>query len=265
MNKELNNYYIVYFDILGYKAFFEDMENDINEFLDFNINLVKDTLQSAKQNTRIFAHPFTLKMFSDNFVILVEENSVEDYYIIRILSYLMAKLQLRFLEKYRIVIRGVITKGPIYVDEHILFGEGLIRAVEKESQEKFPRILIDSDRIDPNDCKDLCKEFVAKDEDDAYYVDFLSIINDNMPEDNTLECLNSVRTNIITLVKKYGNYNQALNDYKKAKIAEKTISKYAWLLSKFNTHCNGTYKDWKIPYKLNLNCKLMKYEIDISE
>ena len=72
MKRKTENYYIAYFDILGYKDFFANKDNDLNEFLEFNISLVNDILDGAKRNTIIFNHPFTVRMFSDNFMILVK-------------------------------------------------------------------------------------------------------------------------------------------------------------------------------------------------
>lgn len=269
MKVETKEYYIAYFDILGYKNFFEDKENDINEFLNYNINLVDDVMNNTTKNTRIFNYPFTLKMFSDNFVILVKKNkNIGEFYIVKILTYMLAILQLRFLEKYRILIRGCITCGEVYVDDRILFGEGLIRAVEQESYSNFPRIIIDKERIAKSVCEDLCKYFVKIDEDDEYYIDFFNVVGsgvDNGKEiiDDKEKQLNLIRKNIVALVKKHGKYKRNVKDTTKIHIAEKTISKYAWLLCKYNIYCEDGYERYKIPYKLNLYYRLMKCEIEV--
>lgn len=266
MKKKTESYYIAYFDILGYKAFFENTENDINEFLDFNINLVSDITKRAENNTNMFNYPFVLKMFSDNFAILVKNSDdIGEYHIVRVLSYLLASLQLRFLEKYRIVVRGVITKGHIYVDDQLIFGEGLIRAVSQEEREKFPRIIIDKEKINREVCEKLCKRHLSKDEDDEYYIDFFKAIENNVQSDKVEGYIESLRENIMTLVRKYGKYNRNLKDINKIQIAEKTISKYAWLLSKFNMYCDGNYRHLMIPYTLTLYSKLMKAEINLLE
>ena len=160
MEHKTENYFIAYFDILGYKEYFEDKDNDINEFLNSIINLVNDILNRTTKNTKIFNHQFISKMFSDNFVILVKnDQNIGDYNVIRVLSHSLALLQLLFLEKYKIIIRGGITKGDVYVDNQLIFGEGLIRAVDRETYANFPRIIIDSERIDKGVCDDLCKKY----------------------------------------------------------------------------------------------------------
>ena len=93
MIAKTKEYYIAYFDILGYKGFFEDKDNDINEFLNYIIKLVRDIINKTIHNTIVFNCPFKVKMFSDNFVILVEQNpNIEEYSILKVLSYLLALL-----------------------------------------------------------------------------------------------------------------------------------------------------------------------------
>ena len=131
MKYEENNYYIAYFDILGYKAYFEDKENDIISFLHSIIAISRDFINSTTPG-QVFSNNFITKTFSDNFIIMIEENRYDDYQNVKSLAYIVAILQLRFLEKYNILIRGGITKGNGYVDNNIVFGEGLVRAVQLE-------------------------------------------------------------------------------------------------------------------------------------
>ena len=269
MTVNTKEYYIAYFDILGYKGFFEDKDNDINEFLNYNIKLVSDIINKTTHNTILFNYPFTLKMFSDNFVILVEKNqNIGEHGIVKVLSYLLALLQLRFLEKYKILIRGVITKGEVYIDERLIFGEGLIRAVEQESYASFPRIILDKERIQKSVCDDLCEYCVMIDEDEEYYINFFDVIgmgigNDDEFTENEEGHISILKENIIRLVRKYGKYNRRVTDKKKIEIADKTISKYAWLLSKFNRYCEFNFEKYQIPYKLTLYYRLMKCEIEV--
>lgn len=271
METKTEKYYIAYFDILGYRNFFDDKDNDINEFLNYNIGIVNDTIARTRRNSIIFNYSFELKMFSDNFVILVKDSeSIPEYSVVKQLAFMLAYLQLRFLERYKILIRGVITKGDVYIDEKFIFGEGIIRAVEEEEYANFPRIIIDKERISDDACKKLYEEYVAKDEDDEYYINFWQIIETGAVFDNnnircTEDYLDLIKNNIILLVKKYGRYNRNMKDKKKIQIAEKTISKYAWLLYKFNMYCEDEYPEWKIPYALTLYYKLMKSEINITK
>ena len=150
LENKIKQYHIAYFDILGYKSVFEDQESDIIEFLRGVINVCIETQLKALDHTRLLNEEFIVKSFSDNFMILVETPSgLSDYHIIKFLVGIVAQLQVKFLERYSILIRGGITKGEAYIDNNIVFGKGLIRAVELEDRYAvFPRIIIDDDCFD---------------------------------------------------------------------------------------------------------------------
>lgn len=102
MNYGMKTYYIAYFDILGYKAFFEDNENDVFEFLNSNIKLAKDIVRKTKPNSVFSDIKFIIKSFSDNFIILIEDEGKSDgYQEVKVLSYLLGLFQLRFLKRYK--------------------------------------------------------------------------------------------------------------------------------------------------------------------
>ena len=269
MKTQTKLYYIAYFDILGYKAFFEDKGNDVFGFLKSNVDLANDVVRKTSFNATFSGTKFEVKSFSDNFMILIEAEGIECYQATKTLSFLVGLLQLRFLEKYSILLRGSITKGDAYIDQNIVFGEGLIRAVAQEERANFPRVIIDSERIGIDTCEDLREKCVAKDEDDEYYVDFFEILGNDIGFDNSFSNnvethLSSIKKNIVVLIKRYGKYNRTVKDPNKIRQADKTISKYAWLLSKFNLYCGLYYPDWAIPFKLTLYYRLMKCEISIE-
>ncbi|MBR0198892.1 MAG: hypothetical protein IJQ42_01840 [Oscillospiraceae bacterium] len=261
-SNELRDYYIAYFDILGYKSFFDDKENDVFEFLDNVINVCNETLHKTGFNEQALQTQFKVKSFSDNFIIMLEANeNSSDYMVLKMYSRILSQLQIHFLEKYQILIRGGITKGKAYIDENIVFGNGLIRAVTLESTATFPRIIIDRECFGEQICVNLCEmnSCLAKDEDDEFYVDYFCV-----------DCLNSnskridvIRKNVIRLVRKHGKYRRDIKDPKKIFEAEKTISKYAWLLCKFNKKCIEDYKVTEIPYRLVFYYRTMKTEIQI--
>ncbi len=270
MKQMTQKYYIAYFDVLGYKAFFENEENDIYEFLKANIELAKETISKASDDADYLNMNIEVKSFSDNFIFLIPVSSNSDgYQEVKALVFLMAKYQLNFLKKHSIVIRGTITKGEAYIDENIVFGEGLIRAVELEGQANFPRIILDSENIGKDICDELCEKFVLKDEDEVYYVDFFSIIGWDAYRDDDFffdekEYVKEMRKNVVKLINKYGKYNRNLRDPKKIQQAEKTISKYAWLLTKYNQYCEQRYPELMISYILTLYYRIMKCEIEVK-
>ena len=181
----------------------------------------------------------------------------------------MAIFQLRFLEKYRILVRGAITKGDAYIDNNIVFGEGLIRAVTLEGLANFPRIILDKERLGNQICDDLCEKCIAKDVDDEYYINFFSVLGTSVGLDdeysNNVELhVANIRKNITTLVKKHGKYNRSVKDIKKIAQAERTISKYTWLLAKYNEFCETIGEGWAIAYRFELYYRLMKSEIHVG-
>ena len=106
------------------------------------------------------------------------------------------------------------------------------------------------------------------DEDEEYYINFFDIIgmgigNDDEFIENEEGHISILRKNIIGLVRKYGKYDRSITDKKKIEIADKIISKYAWLLTKFNEFCEFNYEEYQISYKLTLYYRFMKCEIEV--
>jgi len=267
----LKDYYIAYFDILGYKAFFADNGNDVFKFLQANVAMANDIVRKTSPDAVFSNMQFEVKSFSDNFMILIRKTpTTNEYQAMKALVYLMALFQLRFLEKYSILVRGSITKGKAFLNKSIVFGEGLLRAVELENKALFPRIILDSERIDKEICDDLCENCVCIDEDEQYYVDFFNIIGCGVGFDSEYlvgerDHLETINNNIIKLVKKHGKFNRQVKEPKKIIEAEKTISKYAWLLMKFNQYCETWWPEYKIPYTLTLYYRLMRCEINVEK
>ena len=277
MSYSMKLYYIAYFDILGYKSFFEDEGNNVYEFLKTNVQLAKEIIRKTKWKCAILEREFSIKSFSDNFVILIAaDNHNDGNKEVKALSYLMALFQLRFLQQYKVLLRGSITKGQCYVDENIVFGEGLIRAVLLEEQANYPRIIIDSEegRIGTKLYEDMFENFVCKDEDNTYYVNFFEVLNSSENVDSEHSdfvlidkdiSISTVRSNIISLVKKYGKYIRSVKDPVKIADEERTITKYAWLLIKFNNYCKLNELNQEIQYSLVFYHRIMRCEIKITE
>lgn len=264
---KVKSYYIAYFDILGYKAFFENQENDIIEFLHNVVNMTADVINKTDSSHMIYGQQFKIKTFSDNFIIMLEErDDYNEYECLKSIGYVLARLQLRFLQKYSILIRGGITKGQAFINNEIVFGAGLIKAVSLEESANFPRIVLDSDCFSKELCETLCKEYVALDVDGKYYINMYSALgskvyydSDFIDEDVHITILHD---NLIRLVRKNGKYNRQITDPNKIYAAEKIISKYLWVLTKYNDYCKSLEFDkYLIKYNLELYPRLMKAEI----
>lgn len=270
MKQKTSLHYIAYFDILGYKAIFEDEETDILSFLKNIVKLANDVLHSVSPQGYL-GEKFHVKTFSDNFIILLEASNRDEYQAIKSMGYLLAILQLRFLKKYSILVRGGITKGEAYFNNNIVFGEGLIRAVEIENLANHPRIIIDEARISRETCFDLTEKCLIQDEDEKYYVNYYHVLGMGVGDSdefafNEEEQLMIIKNNIVKLIKKFGKYKQNVKDNQKISLMERRISKYFWLVTKHNEYCNIYWDEqFQIPIKVSLNKKLMKCELIMRE
>lgn len=269
MSKKLKTYYIAYFDILGYKAFLKENPNEVLDFLKKNISIAQDIINKSD---KIFSDmKFITKCFSDNFIILLEEKCQTDgYQEVKALGYLCAIFQLRFLEKYSILLRGSITKGKTYIDSNIVFGDGVVRAVEMENYANFPRIIIDKERITNTVCEDLCEKCVTLDEDNEYYVNFFEIIDtvvssEEYFSENVSEHISRIKDNIESLVMRYCKYPNYVTESNNIPQIQKIISKYVWLLSKFNHYCEIYEPEYYIKHSFILNECFMNCEVEVTK
>ena len=145
---QLNDYYILYLDILGYKNHMAQVNDDPEtqkEFFDQIKNIVDDCYKKAseKKNGKSY---IKVKIFSDNILFaikVVKEKKQNEKNIERLCS-VASRMQEMFLRRYGILFRGAITKGQLYIDDRFVFGQGIIDAYELENNlALYPRILID--------------------------------------------------------------------------------------------------------------------------
>ena len=176
---KLQNYYLAYFDVLGYKAFFNEGESDHQRFLKDILGTL-DYVKSQVNEFSSFSSRIGLRVYSDNFLLYIKEEGqdkvIEDFNALAALTSVVALIQVKILAQYRILLRGGITKGEFYVDENIIFGKGLIQAVEIESNKAiYPRVVIDVDNFSLMNYDSLWKYLIKKDDDGIYFVDYFNI------------------------------------------------------------------------------------------
>ena len=258
----LSQKFIIYFDILGYKDFFEDKENDIIHFLNDNLSLFEDTKNVLKEDRWGFI--ISYKTFSDNCIISIESNELSEIEIFIKIIRMVADLQLKFLRDYKIAIRGAITKGSIYIDDKLVFGSGLINAVKLENNEaQYPRIIIDKDNVNI----DLEKHYdlVSVDSDGKYYVSYFSLLKVKKsvykPEPDEKKEICKVRDALFFLLNKYGHYDNRYSDPKKIEESRKKILKYLWMLIKYNEIVDTRHLPVHINYEITVNTRIMRFEI----
>lgn len=255
---KLKNYYIAYFDILGYKSFFID-ENDHQKLLQDILNIVRDVKEYMEQMKNYLIENVKYRAFSDNFIFYFEENEQDnfsDFNALSTLAFLMSNIQKKILAKYGILVRGAITKGEFYADDSIVFGNGLIRAVEIEAEKAiYPRIIIDNNIFKLHEGHlYIWQNVIKKDNDDENYVDYLFEYEPFVDRDK-------VRKVIIKLVNKYCKYPANFTQNKTIVQRERLITKYLWLLEKYNNGCDDKFR---IDFQLKLNNRLLKTEVDVK-
>lgn len=147
---QIKEYYIAYFDILGYQQFFYESPEKAPEFLNTIHSVISNTKQYLQSvNGSLLASQYVKlhiqsKIFSDNILLCIEvgENPLIEQP--RILSFMsiIAEIQRRFIIQYGLFLRGGLTKGKMSINDDYIFGEGLIEVVNMEESTVHPRIAV---------------------------------------------------------------------------------------------------------------------------
>lgn len=146
---KFQDYYVAYFDVLGYKEYFKKDETQI---LNFTRNL-HSAINDAKNSLRALSSSLLLgqlgnlrmehAMFSDNVVIYMQVTRTP-FEKIRLLTFLttICDIQRGFIHDYGLLLRGSVTMGPFLATNDYIAGQALIDVVEAEKNAIFPRITI---------------------------------------------------------------------------------------------------------------------------
>ena len=71
-----------------------------------------------------------------------------------------------------IFVRGALSSGPHYENDHIIFSEGLIKAYDHEKSAIYPRIIVDPGLLSCI-CNDVNADFLMIAPDGEIFVDYL--------------------------------------------------------------------------------------------
>ena len=150
----IKSYYIAYFDILGYRQFFDSYPDRVPDFLTIihagiqgAISKISGVNQSVLAAS-IASMNIEIRVFSDNILLCLEELEVP-FERVRLLAFIMmvAEIQRGFILQCNLFVRGGITKGMLSINPDYVFGKGLIDAVTMEEKTIYPRIEIASDIV----------------------------------------------------------------------------------------------------------------------
>ena len=149
MVRKPTKHYIAYMDILGYKEYLQNHPENASEYLDTILNAVKRVKQSSVSFTKTANDFFLvngeikLKVFSDNIFLClpVTEDAAE---IRRAIAFIIqvASIQRGLTIQHGLLMRGGLTIGDVFINDDIVFGQGLIDAVGMESGTEFPCITV---------------------------------------------------------------------------------------------------------------------------
>jgi len=160
-----SDYYIAFLDLLAVKKIIrQDPDNKA-------LNDVRNIYNSWLRTSSTFDYNILeIKIFSDNILIAAKtsiKNSLES------LIEFSASIAEHFLQ-CGYLIRGAITKGSLYIDDILVWGNGLISAYELESKcAMFPRIIFSKNVL--SDVSSRTKQVLLKqDTDDFFYLNYLN-------------------------------------------------------------------------------------------
>ena len=189
---EFSEYYVAYFDVLGYKEAFkksEDVSAKLVDAIEFSIGMMKDIVSIVNtpiDNLTEETPKIEYKIFSDN-VLICCKNTNDTLSTLSLVPFLrlVATIQRVFFERPLLIVRGGITKGPLYLTNDFVGGKALIDAVELESTAVYPRIVVadcilkelDSFKMQNGLFKSMvdasCQDLLVKDVDDKTVLNYI--------------------------------------------------------------------------------------------
>jgi len=192
---EFSEYYVAYFDVLGYKDAFkksEDVSAKLVDAIEFSIGMMKDIVSIVNtpiDNLTEETPKIEYKIFSDNVLICYKEMK-DDLSALSLVSFLrlVATIQRVFFERPHLIVRGGITKGPLYLTKDFVGGKALIDVVELEESAVYPRIVVDNCILSDLNPKiqnvflkkfieTPCQDLLVKSTDDKFFLNYIISYN----------------------------------------------------------------------------------------
>lgn len=181
-----DDYYILYFDILGYK---DKIDKYGEEYFLHIIYAVMDTINSVYEDAQK-GKLFGYHIFSDNIIIFVKkDNDLADAQKIILLIKDAFIIQRNLMGQYGILIRGAITQGKLFYGKDFVYGKGLINAyMMEDNQAVYPRIIIDKEcmmdlrqMMEPDSIIEkmyhTVEEVICIDSDNEYFIGYINVFD----------------------------------------------------------------------------------------
>ena len=236
--KKTKQYLVCYLDILGGTKL---IQNDIeNKYL----NEISELYETAIQQCRvrhIYHKERKVKIFSDNIVIAQEY--ADDMKFVQSFLQLIHLLQWLFLGR-KILLRGGITLGDLFIDDTFVWGAALLAAYNIESSiALYPRVIIDDSLL-----KRLPRECISQ----------LYTYSDALPFVDYFQLKGDDGGRFPHLLKQYRKTLLELwHDTKGCKNQQKIL----WLISYFNQKC---IDDARLSFVIPINPYQCDQPIDIK-
>lgn len=186
----LEDHYVAFLDILGYKNFI--LGKTFDEELEFLINIRDAFYESIEiiekeKNYQNELSELKFKTFSDNIVLALPKTMISTesflYFtkLIRTLSNLMVT-------KFGLFLRGGVASGNYFQNGDISFGSALVNSYLLENEAKYPRVIFQ---------KEIVEEFLKKDCENSRFSRLIEIILSNDSNKYNSKSLYEVTNNII--------------------------------------------------------------------
>lgn len=182
--REYKDHYVAFLDILGFKSYLARSScSEVYAIFDILREKTNRELNLNGVQIEAFKH-IRYTILSDSIIIYIDSN-IDDAFaaLLDVCSGLQSSLANR---AEPILLRGGIAKGGLFVENDIIYGEGLVRAYMLESNlSKYPRIIFSGETLAAGE-KNTKYMFIkldgiirshSLDEDRFYYVEYLVIIS----------------------------------------------------------------------------------------
>lgn len=179
-----DEYFILYFDILGYK---EKIKKYEEEFFLKIMYAVIDTINVMYEGSKK-SRSFGYHIFSDNVIIFIRKKIDTEDNILELFNLIQDTfiIQRNLMGHYRILIRGAITEGKLYYGGNFVYGSGLVNSYLLEDKKSInPRVIIDKNLIkqfkgnipDNSVTKEICiniNQLINQDDDGEFFVGYIN-------------------------------------------------------------------------------------------
>lgn len=249
--------YVAFLDVLGFKELVRTKGEKLNRYFTTIENALID-IQSDKKE-------ITSQLVSDSTILACDFNSQNLKLLLKAVQTIQARCAIE-----NIWIRGAITIGDIYFNRelNIVVGNGLSDAYILESQEKFPRVIVDPKILKTEYGFGTRKLFIERFNNHQERNRIAPLIHDSLEQNESIEneaifvafAERIIYENIDNLDVIYSNIQNELYN------SQVTYQKYLWLKQYFiNSLTKMSYyyenmRSLKMPYDSKTYVKLDYYK-----